>query len=56
MLALAQSIDKQHDIMVVTVRFDHANGIRGRKDKLIVDCERGGNYKNKNSSQVNILY
>ena len=56
MLAWVQSIGKQYRIIIVIVRSHTANGIRGRKDKLIVDCERGGNYKKKNFSQVNILY
>ncbi|XP_058742600.1 uncharacterized protein LOC131615116 [Vicia villosa] len=39
---------KQHGIIVVTIRSDTSNGIRGRKDKSIIGCERGGNYKRKN--------
>lgn len=32
-------------IIVVIVCSDTANDMRGRKDKLIMGCERGGNYK-----------
>lgn len=42
-LAWAQSVDKQHGIIVVTIHFDTANGMRKRKDKLIMDFKRGGN-------------
>ncbi|XP_050919598.1 uncharacterized protein LOC127137155 [Lathyrus oleraceus] len=41
-------IGKQHGIIVVDIRSNTANGMRWRKDKLIMDCERGENYKKKN--------
>ena len=37
----------------MTDHFDPANGKRGRKDKLIMDRERGGNYKRENASKSN---
>ncbi|XP_058783489.1 uncharacterized protein LOC131658179 [Vicia villosa] len=52
-LAWAQFIDKQHNIIVVTIRSDTANEMRGRKDKLIMYCERGGKHKNKNVIEGN---
>lgn len=48
-LTREQNIGKQHGIIVVIVRSDTANDQWGRKDKLIKDCERGGNYKRKNT-------
>ncbi|XP_058726885.1 uncharacterized protein LOC131598283 [Vicia villosa] len=42
------AIGRTHDVAVVTIRPDYANGMRGRKDKLIMDCDRGGDYKMKN--------
>lgn len=39
-LAWTQSLGKQHDIIIVTICFDTANGIRGRKNKLIMSCEK----------------
>lgn len=48
-LAWAPNIGKQHGIIVVNVLSDTANGKRGRKDKLIVGYERGGNYKRNNA-------
>lgn len=35
----------------MTVRSDTVNGQGGRKDKLILGCEGGGNYKRKNTSK-----
>ncbi|CAI8612974.1 unnamed protein product [Vicia faba] len=49
-LEWAQSTGKNHGIVVVINRFDYANGLRERKDKLIMGCDKGGNYKNKNES------
>lgn len=46
-----QSIGKQNGIIVVIFCSNNTNGIRGRKDKLIMYCKRGGDYKKKNSSQ-----
>ncbi|KAI5445319.1 hypothetical protein KIW84_013522 [Lathyrus oleraceus] len=46
-LAWTQSICKQHGIVVVNIRCDTENGMRGRKDKLMMGCERSGNYKKK---------
>ncbi|XP_058784314.1 uncharacterized protein LOC131659092 [Vicia villosa] len=51
-LALALSIGKEHGITVVTVRSNSSNGIRGRKDRIIMGCERGGTYKRKNASKA----
>lgn len=50
MLAWRQSIGKQHGVIVVNIHFYTADGIRGMRDKLIMDCERGGNSKKNNSS------
>lgn len=49
MLTWPQFIGKQHVIIVVIIHYDIANEFSGRKDKLIKDCERGGNYKKKKS-------
>lgn len=46
-LAWTQNIGKQHGIIVVTVCYDTANEKWGRKDKLIMDYERGENYKER---------
>lgn len=43
MLAWTQPVGKQQGIIVVTIRYDTINGIRKRRDKLIIDCERRGN-------------
>lgn len=53
-LTWAQTIDKQHGIIVVIVRSDTANEMRGKRDKWIMDCERGENYKRNNTSEINI--
>ncbi|XP_058742346.1 uncharacterized protein LOC131614814 [Vicia villosa] len=47
-LEWTRAIGKNHGIVVVTIRSESANGMRGRKDKFIIGCDRGGNYKNKN--------
>ncbi|KAI5438714.1 hypothetical protein KIW84_024441 [Lathyrus oleraceus] len=47
-LAWAQSVGKQHDIIDVTIRSDTTNGIRDIKN-LIMGCERGGNYQKKDA-------
>ncbi|XP_058764157.1 uncharacterized protein LOC131637575 [Vicia villosa] len=47
-LEWACAIGRTHGVAVVTIRSDSANGMRGRKDKLIMGCDRGGNYKKKN--------
>ncbi|CAI8603927.1 unnamed protein product [Vicia faba] len=39
---------KKYGIGVVTIQSDTANGMRERKDKLIMGCDRGENYKKKN--------
>lgn len=36
----------------MTVSSDTANGKRGRKDKLIMGCERGRDYKSKNAYEI----
>lgn len=51
-LLWAEYIGKHHGIIVVNVCFDTTNGLKWRKDKFIMGCERDGNYKSQNSSQV----
>ncbi|XP_027189060.2 uncharacterized protein [Cicer arietinum] len=48
----AKAIGRQNGILIVTIRSDKANGIRGRKDKLILGCERGGRYKSESKKSV----
>lgn len=40
-LVWVQFVGKQHGIVVVTIHSDTVNGMIGRKDKLIMGCERG---------------
>lgn len=40
MLAWTQFVGKQHGIINVTIHSDTANGIRGGRNKLIMDCEK----------------
>ncbi|XP_058784801.1 uncharacterized protein LOC131659661 [Vicia villosa] len=47
-LEWARAIGRTHGVVVVTILFDSSNGMPGRKDKLIMGCDRGGNYKKKN--------
>ncbi|XP_058772558.1 uncharacterized protein LOC131646563 [Vicia villosa] len=47
-LEWACAIGRTHGVVVVTIQSDSANGMRGRKDKLIMGYDRGGNYKKKN--------
>ncbi|XP_058746676.1 uncharacterized protein LOC131619615 [Vicia villosa] len=49
---MSQATGKRHGI-VVNVRSDFANGMLGRKDKLIMGCEREGNYKRRNVYERN---
>lgn len=46
-LSQAQRIDREHDIIVVTIRLYMKNGMHGRCEKIILDCELRENYKNK---------
>ena len=46
-MAWTHSVGKQHGIIVVIVCSDTTNGMRGRKYRLIMGCEIGGNYKKK---------
>ncbi|XP_050920574.1 uncharacterized protein LOC127138225 [Lathyrus oleraceus] len=50
-LVWTQDKGKQYDIIIVIVRSDTANGKRCRKDKLIMGCKRGVNYKRNNTSK-----
>lgn len=51
-LSWGQSIGRQHDIIVATVRSDTTNGQRGRTHKLILGCEGGGNDKKQKRLKV----
>lgn len=43
-MAWMQSLGIKHCIFVAIIRSDSASGMRGRKDKVIMGCEIGGNY------------
>lgn len=49
---MTQYIERQHNIIVVTICSDTTDGLRARNDKLILGCEKGENYKNKGKSKV----
>ncbi|XP_058755689.1 uncharacterized protein LOC131628899 [Vicia villosa] len=46
----ACAIERTRGVAVVTIRSDSVNGMRGRKDKLIMGCDQGENYKKKNAA------
>lgn len=46
-LSRAQRIDREHGIIVVTIRSYMENGMHGRCEKIILGCEMRENYKNK---------
>lgn len=43
---------RQHGIIVVIIHSYTTNGLRGMNDKLVLGYDRGGNYKNKEKSEV----
>ncbi|XP_073219630.1 uncharacterized protein [Cicer arietinum] len=45
----AKTIGRENGILIVIIRSDKATGKRGRKEKLILGCERGGRYKSKST-------